>query len=182
MVEAARLCAAAPNGTILCTEVTHRSASGRPEGAFGPLQHLDLKGLPMLEARELHWKPAADSRRAGLVIETLGELRASRNDVALELGGPKEHRVLAVLTASANHVVNIDSIVDALWAENPPRTAARSVHAYVARLRRAIEPARRAGTGPKVLVTEGRAYRLVLDRAAIDSCRFEDLVERGRAS
>ena len=62
MVEAARLCAAAPNGTILCTEVTHRSASGRPDGAFGPVQHLDLKGLPTLEARELHWKPAAEPR------------------------------------------------------------------------------------------------------------------------
>ena len=125
MVEAARLCAAAPNGTILCTDVTHRAASGRPDGAFGPVQHLDLKGLPTLEARQLHWKPAADSRRArAWPSRRSAAFARSRHGAPIDLGGPKERRVLAVLAASANHAVNIDAIVDALWAENPPRTAA----------------------------------------------------------
>ena len=40
----------------------------------------------------------------------------------LALGGPKEQRVLAVLAAAAlGHSVTVDELVEALWADHPPR-------------------------------------------------------------
>ena len=47
--------------------------------------------------------------------------------------------------AGAGDVVSVDALVDAVWGETPPRTAERTVHAYIARLRRALEPGHRPG-------------------------------------
>ena len=109
-----------------------------------------------------------------------GPLRAARGGRELDLGGPKERRVLAVLVASGGDVVTVDELIEALWGDDPPRTAERSVHAYIARLRKALEPSRHRGAPPRVLVTEGRGYRFSIVGDALDSADFERLTNVAR--
>jgi class 3 adenylate cyclase/DNA-binding CsgD family transcriptional regulator len=57
VVEAARLCAAAEQGQILCADLVRHVAGSRSAARFTAVGPLDLKGLPPLEACELHWDP-----------------------------------------------------------------------------------------------------------------------------
>ncbi len=84
-----------------------------------------------------------------------------------------ERRLLLVLLAHAGEAVSVDRLVDALWGETPPRSAERTLHAYVARLRRLLEPGRARGADPATIVTSGRGYRLVVAGSQVDAARFE---------
>ncbi|MGH3133690.1 MAG: BTAD domain-containing putative transcriptional regulator [Gaiellaceae bacterium] len=101
----------------------------------------------------------------------------SAEDAELELGGPKQRAVLALLVVSANHVVDTDRLVDELWPEGQARTSRKTAQAYVARLRRVFadhgaEDALRALAG---------GYVLEAEPDAVDACRFERDVGRARA-
>jgi predicted ATPase/DNA-binding SARP family transcriptional activator len=67
-------------------------------------------------------------------------------------------------------------LVEQLWDDDPPGTAANMVQVYVSRLRRVIAPA--AGASP--LRSTGRGYVLDIAQDAVDAFVFEDLAERGR--
>lgn len=97
-----------------------------------------------------------------LRVETLGPLRAYVGDRELALGAPKQRMVFAVLALSANGVVPRDSLVDYLWGESPPATAAGSLHTYVSGLRREL-----AGSG-QPLTSSGSGYALRLDDDRLD--------------
>jgi DNA-binding SARP family transcriptional activator/class 3 adenylate cyclase/WD40 repeat protein/KaiC/GvpD/RAD55 family RecA-like ATPase len=180
LVEASRLCDAAAAGQVLCTELVRR-ASRADDAAFGDAIILQLKGLGDVDARELLPR-VTDRVPTGFTVEVLGQLRATRAGRVLDIGGTKEQRVLAVLAAARGDVVLVDELVEALWSTSPPRTAERSVHAYVARLRKAVEPSRERGAPPRVIVTEGRGYRLILEPDFLDSLRFERLTSVARDS
>ena len=45
----------------------------------------------------------------------------------LALGGPKQRAVLAILLLHAGEVVPSDRLIDELWGERPPATAAKTV-------------------------------------------------------
>ena len=49
------------------------------------------------------------------------------DDEPLPLGGQKHRAVLAVLLLRAREVVSTEYLVDALWGEQPPRTATASL-------------------------------------------------------
>ena len=51
------------------------------------------------------------------------------------LSGDKERVLLATMALQANRVVSVDRLIDALWAEDSPATAANTVQAHVSRLR-----------------------------------------------
>jgi DNA-binding SARP family transcriptional activator/WD40 repeat protein/KaiC/GvpD/RAD55 family RecA-like ATPase len=180
LVEASRLCDAAAPGQVLCTELVRR-ASRADDGTFGEPLVMQLKGLGDVDVREVLPR-VTDPVPTGLTVDVLGQLRAMRAGRMLDIGGTKEQRVLAVLAAARGDVVLVDELVEALWASSPPRTAERSVHAYVARLRKAIEPSRERGAPPRFIVTEGRGYRLTLGEELLDSVRFERLTSSARES
>jgi DNA-binding SARP family transcriptional activator len=95
------------------------------------------------------------------------------------LGTPQQRALLAVLALSPGEVVSRDRIIDELWGESPPETAAKLVQVYVSRLRKALEPDRPVGGG-EVLVTRSPGYVLLADADQTDVGRFEGLVARGR--
>jgi DNA-binding SARP family transcriptional activator len=90
----------------------------------------------------------------------------------LALGGPRHRAVLAVLVLQANHVVSTDFFLDALWGEQPPKTATTSLQNSIAALRRVL--------GPDLLLTQAPGYRLAVDPESIDLGRFERLVASAR--
>src|SRR5262245_13360378 len=181
VVEAARLCTSASGGTILCTEAVRTVSANRSGCSFGPVREVALKGLPdPVAVREVAWVPLPyEPARHRLTFRVLGPLEVLDQDRPLSVGGPKERLVLAVLLARVNSTVSVDTLIDAVWGDDPPRTAERTVHAYVARLRRTLEPRRPRGDPSVLLVTVGRAYELRLDARQLDATQFEQLARRG---
>ena len=110
----------------------------------------------------------------------LGPVEARLDDKPLSLGGPRQRGVLAILLLSANEIVPSDRLIDLIWGESPPETAPTALHGYVSQLRKAIEPSRRAGAPPAVIVTESPGYAIRVQPGQLDLQCFEELVELGR--
>ena len=106
----------------------------------------------------------------------LGALEVSANGAVADLGPPKQRALLAILLLHAGEIVPIDRLIDLLWGESAPRTAAHSIQIYVSDLRRALES---LGGGRQVLATRAPGYQLETDPETIDARRFERLVEEG---
>lgn len=118
---------------------------------------------------------------SGLSLAVLGEFRARLGGQALDLGGPRQRAVLAMLVVARGEVVATDRLVDALWGEQAPPSALGALQAYVSRLRRRLEPGRSARSRQSVIVSEGPGYAVRLDDEAVDAWRFERLVRRAGA-
>jgi DNA-binding SARP family transcriptional activator len=97
----------------------------------------------------------------------LGPLEARDNGRELELGVGRQRALLALLVLHEGETLSLDRVVDALWGERAPASAAKVVHGYVSQLRRAL--------GAKVIVTRGSGY--LLGVAETDAAEFERLLE-----
>ena len=64
------------------------------------------------------------SEVSDLRFRLLGPLEAERDGVTLELGARKQRAVLALLLLDANRVVSTERLIDGLWGDAPPETAA----------------------------------------------------------
>ena len=105
-------------------------------------------------------------------FQLLGPVEATLEGRRVELGATKQRALLAMLALDANAAVPVDRLVDGLWGDDPPATAAKMVQLYVSRLRRVF-----ADAGAEI-VTHGRGYELRADARSIDAVRFERLVEQ----
>jgi DNA-binding SARP family transcriptional activator len=68
-------------------------------------------------------------------------------------------------------VVSADSLIDTLWGEAPPPTAATALQGHISQLRKLL--------GIETIATRGAGYALTLDPAAVDATRFERLLAEG---
>lgn len=116
------------------------------------------------------------ARTAELRVEGLGSLSAFVGDDEIDLGPPKQRAVFAVLALCAGATVTREQLVDRVWGEEPPATAAGSLHTYLSGLRRALGPAQDRLIGTRA------GYRLLLDREAFDVTVAEDGAARARAA
>jgi ABC-type transport system substrate-binding protein/DNA-binding SARP family transcriptional activator len=108
----------------------------------------------------------------------LGPLEVSADGRVIDIGGPKQRALLAILLLRANEPVPRDVLVHELWGERPPAGARGSVEVYVSRLRKALGA---AGNG-HVVVTRPGGYCLQLADGQLDVDRFERLVAEGRSA
>jgi ABC-type transport system substrate-binding protein/DNA-binding SARP family transcriptional activator len=108
----------------------------------------------------------------------LGPLEVSVDERVIEIRGPKQRALLAILLLRANEPVSRDVLVHELWGEHPPAGAQGSLDVYVSRLRRVLTKA----AGEHVLVTRPGAYRLQVTDEQFDVRRFERLVAGGRSA
>jgi predicted ATPase/DNA-binding SARP family transcriptional activator len=106
----------------------------------------------------------------------LGPLEVREGDQVILLGGAKQRALLAALLLHPNEVVSRDRLIDGVWGEQPPATAAHTVETYVSRLRRALHDTE----NHDVLVTRPPGYMLRIDPEQFDLKRFERLVWEGR--
>lgn len=79
-----------------------------------------------------------------------------------------------MLLLHANETLSADRLIDELWGDDPPPTAAKTVQVYISRLRKALG-------GDGMVATREHGYELVLDPTQLDASRFERLVAEGRA-
>lgn len=110
----------------------------------------------------------------------LGTLAASRGSEPLEVHGPRQRALLALLLAHANQLVTADRIVDLLWQGGPPRTATNTLQTHVVRLRKALGTSEHGNDTRGPLRTVPAGYVLDVDVDALDSDRFERLLNEGR--
>ena len=73
-----------------------------------------------------------------VVYRLLGPLEADVDGRAAALGGPKQRAMLVLLLCQPSTVVPASRLVDGLWGEDPPASAANLVQGYVSGLRKAL--------------------------------------------
>lgn len=95
----------------------------------------------------------------------LGPVDAWDGAQRLDLGGPKQRALLAVLLLHANQVVSVDRLIDGLWGEALPATARNSIQIDVSRLRRTPRPDCDRSGLVQALVTRPPGYLLRVEPA-----------------
>lgn len=93
----------------------------------------------------------------------------------LDLGGPRQRALLALLALSAGSAVPPAQLIDALWGDAPPASASHALDVYASRLRKAL-------SGAATLERRGGSFRLNVADDAVDVGRFERLLVELRAA
>jgi DNA-binding SARP family transcriptional activator len=104
----------------------------------------------------------------------LGPMEVLDGDTPVALGGPKPRALLARLLVSPNRTVAVERLVEDLWDEPVPDSAAKMVQIFVSQLRKALPGA--------VLLTRPPGYLVEVDPEAIDIGRFDRLRRTGHAA
>ncbi|MEU3273423.1 BTAD domain-containing putative transcriptional regulator [Saccharomonospora sp. NPDC006951] len=104
------------------------------------------------------------------VLGPLTVVDAEGNKVRLR--GDRQRSLLAMLLMNAGKPVLLDSLVEALWPELPPKSYASNLHTYVSRLRERIGDIR--------IEHVGSGYRLIAGPGELDLLVFETEVAAGR--
>ena len=86
----------------------------------------------------------------------LGPLEADANGQAIEIGGPKQRALLAMLALRANQPVPRDVLADQSRGEHLPAGAQHTLEVYISRLRKALRDA----AGYQLVLTRPGAYLL----------------------
>jgi DNA-binding SARP family transcriptional activator/class 3 adenylate cyclase len=186
IVRGARICAAARGGQILCSESTRALLIGgeldgatlRNLGAFTlkgldgqeRLHQLVVPGLTDEFVQPQSEKVATDRPRFRL----LGPIEVNGDNAPLSLGGRMPKAVLAVLLLHAGQALSVDRLVEVLWGDDPPKTAATSLQNFVAQLRKAL--------GADVLVRQAPGYLLRVEPDELDVNRFARLVSEASSA
>ena len=91
----------------------------------------------------------------------------------IPLSGQREQVLLATLLLGADRVVSADRLIEALWGDHPPTTAANALQVHVSKLRKKLGDL--AGS-ENPLHTESPGYVLRVGAGALDAELFEHLV------
>jgi DNA-binding SARP family transcriptional activator len=106
----------------------------------------------------------------------LGPLEAFDGERGLSLGGARQRSVLALLLLRSNQALSRDVIVDELWGEEPPPSAAKVLQNCISALRKELPG------GAETLRTVGSSYALQVGPDELDRDRFERGLASGRAA
>ena len=101
----------------------------------------------------------------------LGPLDALVDGRPAHLGPPRQRVLLAALLCEANALVPTARLVDLLWQDDPPTSAANLVQGYVSGLRKAL--------GKDAIETRGTGYVARVAQDALDLQVFERLAHDG---
>jgi DNA-binding SARP family transcriptional activator/streptogramin lyase len=134
--------------------------------------HLLMRGQSSRDGLPNRSQPSTtgDSPRFRL----LGTVRAWGDRGELELGGPLQLALLAMLLLNAGRVVSREQLIDGLWEAEPPPRAGRSLETKVSRLRAAL------GDSANVVARSG-GYVFQASAEDVDVYRFEQALDEGRS-
>ncbi|MEV7197527.1 BTAD domain-containing putative transcriptional regulator [Streptomyces sp. NPDC093510] len=92
----------------------------------------------------------------------------------LPVGGQRLRALLAALALHPNRTATVGTLIDEVWADEPPADAPAALQALVGRLRRAL--------GKDAVASAPGGYRLAVAPDGVDLHRFESLAREGRAA
>jgi DNA-binding SARP family transcriptional activator/Flp pilus assembly protein TadD len=108
----------------------------------------------------------------------LGPLEVAVGSDRLELHGTRQQVVVATLLLSANRLVTMDRLLEAIYGEDLPPTARSQAQISVSVLRRLFASRSR----DTVIATHPHGYLIRVGSEELDSQRFEELVTAARAA
>ncbi len=100
----------------------------------------------------------------------LGPLEVDQDGAAAAAKGRKPRALLGLLLLHRNQPVAPEQLIDDLWGDKAPATAANTLQVYVSQVRKIVADR---------LKTEGGAYRLRVEPDELDADRFERLAGEG---
>ena len=89
------------------------------------------------------------------------------------VGGARARALLAVLLLHANEPVSAERLAVALWGDDAPPGATKTVQVHISRLRKALGES-------EIVQTTPAGYRLRVLHGELDAERFDELVDAGR--
>ncbi|MGC9543401.1 AfsR/SARP family transcriptional regulator [Streptomyces sp. UG1] len=92
----------------------------------------------------------------------------------IPIGGPRLRALLTALALRPGHVTTLHTLIDEVWAGDPPQDAPAALQALIARLRRAL--------GKDTVTSAPGGYRLTATKDDVDLFAFERLVHEGTAA
>lgn len=105
----------------------------------------------------------------------LGPLEVRDRGRALNVRGSRPRALLALLALNAGRVMPADRLIELLWGDEPPASAANALQVHISALRKVLEP---QGPPYRLLISDRSGYALRVDTEHVDFSRFERLVER----
>jgi DNA-binding SARP family transcriptional activator len=109
-------------------------------------------------------------------VHILGRVSAWRADTPILLGPSGRRAVLGMLALAGGRPLARAELIDSLWGDRPPASAANVIQTHVARLRRLLEPERAAHARSELLPAVGDGYALRVPADCLDLTRFRRLV------
>ena len=108
----------------------------------------------------------------------LGPVEVLADGCLIDIGPARQRCVLAALAVDAGRPVLVDTLVDRVWAQDPPQRAREALYVYINRLRKRLDDAEPTGAGR--LVRRSNGYLLDVDPDQVDAHRFRRLVAQAR--
>ncbi|MGH3933845.1 MAG: BTAD domain-containing putative transcriptional regulator [Pseudonocardiaceae bacterium] len=109
---------------------------------------------------------------AAVELRALGPVEAVVGGRLVHLGPRKQRALFALLVSRVGRPVAVDVLLEELWSGAPPPAAMTSLQAYVANLRRVLEPDRLPRTPAAVLRTRAPGYLVDSRSVDVDVDRF----------
>lgn len=110
-------------------------------------------------------------------INVLGTFEVTRNEISIAPQTRKPRQILALLALRADQLVPITTLMEEIWGDDPPRSAATTLQTYIMQLRAHISA---TGESPKeLLVTRPNGYMLRVRPYRSDVADFESLALAG---
>src|SRR6516165_3622512 len=96
-------------------------------------------------------------------LGVLGPLQVRKDGAPVTIPGAKPRAILTMLGLHGGSVVSADTLVELLWGEDPPRTAAKALQTHISSLRRTL--------GDGFVMTEGAGWTLA--DTEVDASRYK---------
>jgi DNA-binding SARP family transcriptional activator len=103
-------------------------------------------------------------------LGVLGPLQVRQYGLPVAIPGAKPRAILTMLGLHGGSVVSADTLLELLWGDDPPRTAAKALQTHISSLRRAL--------GDGFVLTEGTGW--TLSTTEIDATRYKSAAKLGR--
>src|SRR6201987_4003919 len=105
-------------------------------------------------------------------LGVLGPLQVRQDGAPVTIPGAKPRAILTMLGLHGGSVVSAETLVELLWGEDPPRTAAKALQTHISSLRRAL--------GDGFVLTQGAGWTLA--ESEVDASRYKSAARMGRAA
>src|SRR6201997_2419650 len=103
-------------------------------------------------------------------LGVLGPLQVRQGGAPVVIPGAKPRAILTMLGLHSGSVVSADTLVELLWGNDPPRTAAKALQTHISSLRRTL--------GDGFVLTQGSGW--TANATEIDASRYKLAAKMGR--
>ncbi|WP_024440243.1 BTAD domain-containing putative transcriptional regulator [Mycobacterium sp. UM_WGJ] len=115
-------------------------------------------------------------------LAVLGPIRILRDDAPVDLGTPRQRAVIGALALAQGKRVSVEALANRVWGESAPASATATLHSYIGKLRRILEPGRGPRQTATVLVREHAGYALRIPANERDDVALQQTVTEARAT